>query len=489
MSSFHSQSPSPRNYGNNGKHHTQNNGEYNHHQNGNNNNNNNGSNTTITSPYLNGITKPPPTKKLDICIFTPVYPPFVSVGGGVAITYGALYDKLTARGHHVTVISPRLQNIDAGETNLYAGQPVILTTLNNLLVFWHKFKENDVVICPDETQLPFFVFFSHLTGTPLLFNLHTNFRMVLEGGSMVARYVAAPVMDNCLKILSWLAPRTMTTSPSYRDVLISRGFRVGGVFSPRIKLVLFENSDATEEDIAKERKWLIGDEVPFKPRAVLLFAGRWSHEKRINLLVPALPQDCVLAVVGDGPKSQAKLIEKLHNPQHGVVVHRGIVDQKRLAVLYRASDFLVSASAFETLGMTVAEANLCGTPVIVQDAPGFKTQVVEGENGFLIDFAQPNAKEMVDYYISHRPTKQQVLKTSESRWDKDLPNLEEVVEETALMKKEDWDCYKPPLWVWWIGIVLYAILYRIISWPFVIFKSENIYRRVDASGSTKKKLI
>jgi len=430
-----------------------------------------------------------PRKQLDVAILTPVYPPFVSVGGGVAITYGALYDRLTARGHHVVVVSPRLGNCDHGETNLYAGQPVMMTTLSNMLLFWRLFKENDVVVCPDETQLPFYVFFSHMTGTPLLFNMHTNFRLVLEGGSWAARWLAAPIMDNALRATSWFVPRTMTTSPSYRDVLERRGFRVGGVFSPRIKLALFEECDATEEEVAAERRWLIGDEVPFEPQAVLLFAGRWSHEKRVHLLVPALPEGCVLALVGDGPRSQAALIQQLHDPARGVVAHRGIVDQKRLAVLYRASDLLVSASAFETLGMTVAEANLCGTPVVVQNAPGFVTQVVEGRNGFLVDFTREDARDVVRRCIRARPTKRMVLASIHERWDKDLPNLEDIVEQTAALKKPDWDCYKPPVPLMWAFIVVYYLLYKLLSFPFVVFKGYNGYRRVDAAGSIKKKLV
>ena len=35
------------------------------------------------------------------------------------------------------------------------------------------------------------------------------------------------------------------------------------------------------------------------PVALLLFAGRWSAEKRIHLLFDALPPDCALVVVGD----------------------------------------------------------------------------------------------------------------------------------------------------------------------------------------------
>jgi len=103
----------------------------------------------------------------------PSYPPFVSVGGGVAITYGALHDKLVARGHNVTVVSPRLNNCDHGETNLYAGQPVILCTWSNILMFKRLFEANDVAVTPDETQVPLFCFLAHWTNTPLLLNMHT----------------------------------------------------------------------------------------------------------------------------------------------------------------------------------------------------------------------------------------------------------------------------------------------------------------------------
>jgi len=429
-----------------------------------------------------------PRRILKVLILTPVYPPFVSVGGGVAITYGALYDKLTARGHAVTVISPRLENCDHGETNLYLGQPVMWSSLSNMKLFHSLFKTHDVAICPDETQLPFYIYFSHLTGTPLLFNMHTNFRMVLEGGSFAARWLAAPIMDNSLRHLSWVAPMSMTTSPSYRDVLLKRGFRVNGVFSPRIKLSVFENRWETDEEIAEARRWLIGDQVPFEVDKVFIFAGRWSHEKRIDLLPKALPEKCVLAVVGDGPRSQAKKIETLHDPKSGVVVHKGIVDQRRLATLYRASDFLVSASAFETLGMTVAESVLCGTPVIVQAAPGFTSQVVEGENGFLVDFTSPYAREKVAECIARKPTHQQVLKTAETRWDLDLPNLEDIVEELAEKQKPQWDCIKPPMWFFTPAIIIYFIVWRIMSWPFVVWKGGKKTDKADASGSSTRKL-
>ena len=50
-----------------------------------------------------------------------------------------------------------------------------------------------------------------------------------------------------------------------------------------------------------ERLRAQGLEAP--PRALLLFAGRWSAEKRIHLLLEAVPPGCALVIVGDGPST------------------------------------------------------------------------------------------------------------------------------------------------------------------------------------------
>lgn len=43
--------------------------------------------------------------------------------------------------------------------------------------------------------------------------------------------------------------------------------------------------------------------------AIFLYAGRWSTEKRIHLLLDALPESCALVIVGDSDAEYADLIE------------------------------------------------------------------------------------------------------------------------------------------------------------------------------------
>ena len=155
--------------------------------------------------------------------------------------------------------------------------------------------------------------------------------------------------------------------------MLSRGVSCIGAFSPRIKTAVFEGIEDSAADLWKARKWMLGqsdDEEKenaakfTKPcgdgYCLLLCVGRMSPEKRIPLLVQALPPPppeggtrYTLCVVGDGPIGEE--IEALHAPERGIIVRRGMVRQSRLRVLYKAADFLVSASHFETLGMTCLE--------------------------------------------------------------------------------------------------------------------------------------
>jgi len=234
--------------------------------------------------------------------------------------------------------------------------------------------------------------------------------------------------------------------------------RVDGVFSPRIKLAVFTLPDSAA-DIAAARHWLSRGNV-HKP--VLLVAGRLSHEKRIPLLARAKPAGVVLAVVGDGPDAQS--IAELEQYED-VFVHVGMVDQDRLRVLYKACDLLVSASAFETLGMTVAESHMCGRPVAVQAAPGFVSQVIPGRNGFLVNYDDADeARAQLAHALAHAPSQAQVLESLQDRWDAKLEDLQDVVVRMAQQGRAPAN--------WWLKALLtlvmavYWFLYSVTTLPF-----------------------
>ena len=371
-------------------------------------------------------------------LISPVFPPNVANGGGVAITYGELAKRLPAKGCSVTVLSPNVGNLDAYCTRWYPTFRTIYPSFSTLRSVWDGIRDNDVVVCPDNTILPFILVFGAIHATPVMYNIHTNVPHLLT--AVGAPPIVAWFVLTLFQVCSWFAQVCFTTSPSSQQLLEDHGYCISGVFSPRIKVAVFENKDDVPETIAAARQWLCADNkteaeaeearaaaAARTRQPVLLYAGRWSKEKRISLLVAAKPAHCVLAIVGDGPIGDD--LETLHNPAEGVLVHRGIVDQARLRVLYKAADLHVSASDFETLGMTVMESHLCGTPVVVQHGPGFVTQVVRGENGYLVDYADAAAarRQITEALESDHITAERVLKTSAQRWDALFGDLDDLV--------------------------------------------------------------
>jgi glycosyltransferase involved in cell wall biosynthesis len=111
-----------------------------------------------------------------------------------------------------------------------------------------------------------------------------------------------------------------------------------------------------------------------------LFVGRLSGYKRADLVVEAFAdQPERLLVVGEGEQRAA--LEKRAGAN---VEFLGGVDDERLRDLYRGARALVFP-ADEDFGITMAEAQACGTPVIGYSRGGAVDIVVDGTTGLLIE--------------------------------------------------------------------------------------------------------
>lgn len=128
------------------------------------------------------------------------------------------------------------------------------------------------------------------------------------------------------------------------------------------------------------------------PKYIMMFAGRWSAEKRIDLLYDVIPKDCALVIVGDGTSEFADDVANA-GPAAGrpnVLPLRKMLNAKELRTSYAAADLFLSASAFETLGNTVIEAWCSGTPVAVQPAQGHLEFVKDEVNSWFVDYDKPD---------------------------------------------------------------------------------------------------
>ncbi len=124
-------------------------------------------------------------------------------------------------------------------------------------------------------------------------------------------------------------------------------------------------------------------------RKVVLYVGRISFEKRLDVLLEAfsmiMRRDRALVIVGSGPYL-GKLKE--HAVALGVkgVIFTGYV--KDAGTAYRCADVFASASDTETFGMTFVEAMHAGLPVIGVRRLGAK-EVITPKCGLLVEPGSP----------------------------------------------------------------------------------------------------
>ncbi|NYZ79715.1 glycosyltransferase [Candidatus Micrarchaeota archaeon] len=120
---------------------------------------------------------------------------------------------------------------------------------------------------------------------------------------------------------------------------------------------------------------------------VYLYLGRLGFEKKIDVVIKAadkfVGENEVLLIAGKGPASEKlkKLVRELDAGEKVRFV--GYVPEEKKPLYYSAADAFITASDTETLGLVVAEAMACGTPVVGADGMAIPENVRVGKDGFL----------------------------------------------------------------------------------------------------------
>jgi glycosyltransferase involved in cell wall biosynthesis len=128
-------------------------------------------------------------------------------------------------------------------------------------------------------------------------------------------------------------------------------------------------------------------------RADVIFVGRLIDEKRVDLLLEAIHAlagsfpDLRCSVIGDGPERAALEGRAVRLGLAGRVTFTGRVEGSRVYAAMKAADVLVMPSAREGFGITVAEAQACGTvPLVVRGPMSAASGLVrDGVDGLLCD--------------------------------------------------------------------------------------------------------
>ena len=140
--------------------------------------------------------------------------------------------------------------------------------------------------------------------------------------------------------------------------------------------------------------------INYKDQKVVLFAGRLSYLKGVDILLKAAKlyekENIITVIAGNGAlrkdlKKQAKELA-LEN-----VYFIGHKSQNTLRKLYNIADVFAMPSRMEAFGLVAIEALACGTPVVCSKAGGMK-EYINKNVGQLVktEDAKDLAKKLID---------------------------------------------------------------------------------------------
>ena len=296
------------------------------------------------------------------------------VGGGVAITFDILEKNLSEKGHRVTYLSSWNGGFHGCHIKVYNEYRHIKPCIKNFIRLHDEVKKADIVVCHSNTFCNIAALECYVQNKRFIYGVHTDPNNIAKSATQ------SKIVRFSFDILNYLSFKTMALFHA-KIYVVSDDFKLqlkkeldvdSTVIDQSFKDKVFRDCDI---DNAKLRYQ--GD-----TKYILLYAGRIGIEKRLHLLIKAVPSDCTLLIIGDGPERETINLLKKKN----VVFINKMLPQSQLAYYYHIADLFVSASHLETYGMSCHEALVCSTPVIVQNAQGFRSQIDHGKNGYLIQF-------------------------------------------------------------------------------------------------------
>ena len=334
---------------------------------------------------------------MKIGIFTDVYFPSIN---GVTVSIKQLKDALEAMGHVVYIVAP---NVSSRYRLIYNNQELYLPKVKSNIYSYEDYtmanrfipkatkiiKSWDLDIIHVHTEFSVGMLgrrFAHNHKIPLVYTYHTNYEMQLDDIFKQMSIVIKLVYRPWLKYMS----------SKYIHEVIVPTIKAKRYLKEKIKCKTHINVIPTGIDINKFNKDNLDISLINKLKKkyrirdndlVLLYVGRLGSEKNIEELITGLAllpdKHIKLCLVGFGPykKELVTIAKKLGVERR--LIFTGKVAWEKTPAFYQLGDVLVSASRYETQGLTIIEGLAASLPVVCVRDQAFRKMVKPGVNGYL----------------------------------------------------------------------------------------------------------
>ena len=340
------------------------------------------------------------------------------LAGGAEVHLHEVFSRIARLGHDVTLYCSTFPGAPAEE--MMKGIRVVREGERNFfnfrvaLAYLNRFRRDtfDVVV-DDMNKIPFFT--PLYVRKPLYGVTHHlfGFSIFQEVNALVALYVYLMELAAVYVYRRRKIP-FIVGSPSTCAELVEKGF---------------PPADVTVINYAVDHDLHRRTGIPKHPTPLIGYFGRLKKYKSVDHLLRALPMvlkqvpDLRLLIVGEGDdRSRLEEIAKGLGIS-GAVEFTGFVSEEKKVELLQTMWFKVTTSSKEGWGLTVLEANACGTPVLASDVPGLRDAVKNGETGLLYPYG--NIEELTrnivsltkDQELRDRLTRGALAWASKFHWD------------------------------------------------------------------------
>jgi len=350
------------------------------------------------------------------------------LAGGAEVHLHEVFARIARKGHSVTLYCSSFKGA-LPEDNIHGirvlrGGGRYLFNFRFFFTYLKRFrKESFDIIVDDMNKIPFFT--PWFARFPIYGVTHHLFGMSIfrETNFVLAAYVF--LME---AIAVWTYRRNgipfIVGSPSTHRELLQRGFR-----KESIHLVHYgvDHQSHKQTGVAKSKTPLIG------------YFGRLKKYKSVDHLLQALPivlrSVPILRVVIAGEGDDRPRLEDLATRLglRDSVEFTGFISEERKLELLQQLWCKVTTSSKEGWGLTVIEANACGTPVIASNVEGLRDAVKDSETGLLFPYGDVDGlaskiiQVLTDDSFRHRLEENALRWSQEFDWDKAAEETERLI--------------------------------------------------------------
>ena len=300
------------------------------------------------------------------------------LAGGAEVHLHEVFSRIAKMGHEVTLYcsafprAPKEEMLN-GIRVLREGNRYLFNFLVPIKYFTMFRKQGFDLVIDDMNKIPFFT--PMYVREPLYIVTHHMFKksIFLEASFPIALYVYVTELLGFGLCRSRKIP-FIVGSPSTKQELLESGFP-----SEQVEIINYCVDHAIHFPAPSLRS----------TRPLIGYFGRLKKYKSVDQLLRAFVQikkqlaDVRLVIVGEGDNRAALESFVREAGLQDSVTFTGFVPEEEKVRWLQKVWFAVNTSSKEGWGLTVIEANACGTAVVASNVPGLRDAVKDNETGLL----------------------------------------------------------------------------------------------------------